>query len=441
MKYQVMWVGIAAALVGGCATDSDDGGGGDDGKGDSVLGAQCRTDDIHTIQRPRSSADAYGETFDYRFRFRPPGRSDLPTLIFLPGGPGQPSIGTPSEPFVPPGFGLVQTDPRGVGCNELPAGSIGDERSFYRTDELARDVLAIVDELDLDNYVLYGVSYGTVLATVTAHLAEKGGVAPPRAVILEGVVGRAFAETEFMGQGMIDQWNDVIPVLPADAMAVLSEATPLGLTPHDWGEYATGRLPYGRNLEGSTLASELFLLSEEAVAQTGKTLEENRALLASAVREAASSDEVDAAGLRLYRNIACREIADQATADALDVVLDGGHLVPAPGRGEMCTGLALDDPFDVRNYPFTAPTYYVTGTRDPNTPPWQADYHFANHVAARTMLVVPGGGHNSMGYNLGLESMCAVPIVEDMATGGAHLAERIAACPRPVELRTAPAAN
>ena len=434
--------GIALSIAAsGCSSGDDttgDDGGGDDGT-TMEEPPQCTTDEIRSIERPLSSETQASPTFAYQFRYRAPASSDQPTLIFLPGGPGQASIGTPSESFVPAGFGLVQTDPRGVGCNELA--DVGEPLAFYQTDELAADVVAIVAELGLDNYVLYGVSYGTVLATVTVHRLESSGLPPPRAVILEGVVGRAFA-TEFVAQGMIDQWDAIYPALPADALAVLAEPAPLGLTAHDWGEYIASRLPLGRGPEGSLLANELYLLSEAAVPLTGMTLEENRAAIAEAVRQAANADPVDAAGLRLFRYVACREITTEATTDGLDVVLEAGRLVPAPGQGSMCTDLSLTTPFDVRRFPSSTKTFYITGERDPNTPAWQGDYHMANHITAeRTMLFVPDAGHNAMGYNLGVESMCAVPLVEDMALGGARLAELAAACPRPVELRYAPAGS
>jgi surfactin synthase thioesterase subunit len=53
-------------------------------------------------------------------------------------------------------------------------------------------VLAIVEELRLDDYMLYGISYGTLLATLVASRAEERGLPLPKAIVLEGVLGMAF---------------------------------------------------------------------------------------------------------------------------------------------------------------------------------------------------------------------------------------------------------
>jgi pimeloyl-ACP methyl ester carboxylesterase len=56
--------------------------------------------------------------FPYKAKVMTGTDPSLPTIVFLPGGPGLPSIGS-SSPKVPKQFSVIQTDPRGVGCNEL----------------------------------------------------------------------------------------------------------------------------------------------------------------------------------------------------------------------------------------------------------------------------------------------------------------------------------
>ena len=83
---------------------------------------------------------------------------------------------------IPEGAGLVFTEPRTVDCNG------GDENQFpddsLTTENLAHDLVAMVRSLGLKNYVIYGHSYGTVLSTTFAHLAEQDGGPGPMAVIL-----------------------------------------------------------------------------------------------------------------------------------------------------------------------------------------------------------------------------------------------------------------
>ena len=70
--------------------------------------------------------------------------------------------------------------------------------------------------------------------------------------------------------------------------------------------------------------------------------------------------------------------------------------------GSECLGVTMDRPFDVRNYPTQTPTFYFSGDLDPATPPWQADYHYANNLYAdRTLVRILGGGHGPLYLNEG----------------------------------------
>ena len=99
-------------------------------------------------------------------------------MIFLPGGPGQLSMeeSLGIDKIVPESWGLVLTDPRGVGCNFN--GKTVYPREFYQTQHIAHDVLSVIKDLKRPHseIVLFGVSYGTVVATEVSHLAEKLGL-------------------------------------------------------------------------------------------------------------------------------------------------------------------------------------------------------------------------------------------------------------------------
>jgi pimeloyl-ACP methyl ester carboxylesterase len=119
-------------------------------------------------------------------------------MFLIAGGPGQGSahvfgLGTPSADslfrFLFPGYTLVAYDDRGTGSSGLidcPAlqvantedaekaaaavcgNSLGASAAFYSTADHAEDLDAVRQALGVDKVALYGVSYGTKLATAYA---------------------------------------------------------------------------------------------------------------------------------------------------------------------------------------------------------------------------------------------------------------------------------
>lgn len=79
-----------------------------------ALADKCDLENIRIIKRPQVAGGT--STFTYKYALRKGTDSKKPTVIFLPGGPGLPSIGS-ANPKVPQEFSAIQTDPRGVGCN------------------------------------------------------------------------------------------------------------------------------------------------------------------------------------------------------------------------------------------------------------------------------------------------------------------------------------
>src|SRR5262249_17267141 len=156
----------------------------------------------------------------YGFRYKPASRAGAPVVVYMPGGPGMTSTDAPPE-FLPPGWGYLLTDPRGVGCNTLasvPAPNLSQR--FFQTAEIAHHVAAAILDRKLDDYVLYGISYGTMLATEVAQDLESLKIARPKAVILEGVLGRAFDEND-VGAPAIALWEELRTMLPRDVVSEL----------------------------------------------------------------------------------------------------------------------------------------------------------------------------------------------------------------------------
>jgi len=419
----VLCVAIGHAAL-GCSTASDSAGESDNASPRPpapAVGSACARSPagVTTIDRPVFPDRADSPTFGYSFKVYPGTDLSAPTVIYLTGGPGQTGIAEERGPSnIPPAYTVIQTDLRGVGCN-APQTVDHYPEEFYDSVFFASDILTIVQQLGLKNYILYGVSYGTLLATVTASTAETEGITPPVAVVLEGVLGKPFNDEAEIEETFQSEWRALRDRLPEDVQTQLLSATPpLGLGADDWGAAISTMLTVG-TFEAPYSFAESWLLDLSAEAQS-----QDREALRKLVLELAASP-VDRFGLRLHNLVVCHEIAE---TDFTSLTLRGGELVPS---ATYCTDVRLDRPYAARDWAITKPIYYFSGKKDPNTPSWQAQAHFDAEVTApRELVSVPDAGHQPLAFNL---DDCAVPLWAAMARGkGLH--DALSGCAWPTEL-------
>jgi pimeloyl-ACP methyl ester carboxylesterase len=383
----------------------------------------CKTADVIRIERPTWSDGTTADTFRYGFRFKP-ATGDAPVIVYLPGGPGQTSMDGPPM-FVPDTWGYLMTDPRGVGCNRLASLPSADTSGlFFSTHEIANDVIAAIQDRALSHYILFGISYGTDLGTTVAHEIETRGVTAPDAVVLEGVLGRAFGtgDDDFAGAEYITQWERVRTVLPAGVIAELdTNPTPYGFDAVAWSKALMALLPRGP----AWTASFIALLDASQPADTQKQV-------LDAIGEVASDPGLSPQANELYREVACREIMDTVPADDLDVVFQAGHLVRNRAEeGTKCRDLHVTSPYDSAALQFVTQLYLFVGDSDTATPPWQGAYHYDNHAGPVVRVTTKNGGHNSLEFN---QADCAASLMASIAAGGADLATAAAGCPMPTTI-------
>lgn len=348
--------------------------------------APCPVKDTQWIARPMTQ-DANSKSFAYVFHYKKPATADQPTIIYLPGGPGQTGIETEAENVYPDDYGVINTDPRGIGCNGV---EVDDPTKFFTTEQTAQDIVEVIKHLKLDNYIIHGVSYGTFLASVVAHKLETQEVTPPRALILEGTLGRAFKTYEETISGYTEVWEVLQIFLEPQVLEYLKEPDALGVTSLQWASIMASLLTQG-GLPGEDhpLVSSLNELTIEDPMAHAEFLKEFYYA------------EQDFSGVTktLYQHIACREITDKAAVTTFK-----NNQFEQTGDG-ICDALTLQSAYDIKNYPFTTPTYYFQGEFDPNTPMWQADYHFANTKSSnKTKVIVPNAGHNPLSLTMAGQS-------------------------------------
>ena len=120
--------------------------------------------------------------------------SNLPTIVYIPGGPGRSSMNSYKYSTI---FKLlirdklaniIFIDPIGIGCNWLNPDKLTPE--VVSTKQAAKHISKVIEHEQLDNYYIYGGSYGTQLGTVLASMiSKKENMPKPKKLVLEGVTG------------------------------------------------------------------------------------------------------------------------------------------------------------------------------------------------------------------------------------------------------------
>jgi pimeloyl-ACP methyl ester carboxylesterase len=350
---------------------------------------KCQSPLIHSISIPLYGDSQESQKIPYRYKFLPPTDPESPTVVFLQGGPGGTSMEYNREDFqeLPPGVGILLLDPRGVGCNsaDLPP-------EAYQTRFLAEDVIEIIDQLKLNNYILYGASYGTLLATVVAGTIESGTikstrrVPPPRAIVLTGVIGKEYKRGTW-SLPIVNGWEQIKRKLPKNIIKNLSaEPLPFGASPLAWGRFITFKMNEGDHPGGGS-ELEFRLQNLFSTATDPHVFESEKNWLLN-LEKGPSADEA-----RLYRYIACREIAADQDGNDSSFQLKSGQLIP-PHDEKFCSGVGQRDPFDSALWLTSSPIFYLQGDKDLSTPLFQGEYHFRNQKRShRTFVQIAGGGH------------------------------------------------
>lgn len=138
--------------------------------------------------------DVGGERTPYFYEIR---RSldNAPTVIAIPGGPGQGLIGSlnmvTQSDHIPKNYGVILVDPRGFGKNNY---GTDPQAKFYSSELIAKDLLSVIKTENLVNYFIHGQSYGTITATILGHFLEASDLPLPQAIVLSGVANEAFLD-------------------------------------------------------------------------------------------------------------------------------------------------------------------------------------------------------------------------------------------------------
>jgi pimeloyl-ACP methyl ester carboxylesterase len=365
--------------------------------------ASCSATLLPGVEVPYHYNDPTSKKFIYRYRWIPAADPRATTILVLPGGPGQSIMNDdPARPFalgaIPhQRFHLIYTDPRGSGYNQRGLAGEDLPPSAFQTPFLARDVLEIIKKRGLTNYILYGASYGTVQATVVAKLAEELGIPPPKAVVLEGIVGKSFESFDVYFSEYQKEWERIKPQLPN----VWRTALTANVLPHysseQWGAFISSKIILGA-IPGYGPLLKYYL--ERISLQDPRILAEVDAFMKSVP---------GATPLKNFELLACEELWGGWKPERR---LEKGKLVAA-GR-DLCQGKGLSRPYDSKNWLLSVPIFYFQGPYDPTTTPQQAQYHFEHQTASarRYFTTVAEASHAPM--TMGFKSLSGPSCAEEV---------------------------
>lgn len=380
----------------------------------------CDYPGVRSVDAP-ATADPNGPRI--RFRYRAFEASPTAPWVFVvPGGPGQSLIAEDASSNFALGavptaqFNIVYVDARGSGCNVFPdLGTLPDEDA-YTIQRVASDVRAVIERESPDEYYLYGASFGTAVVTVAAHDLAQSAVPLPKSIVLEGVLGRAFASFDEYFAAFKSEWARVQLLIPSSWRQSLTAepfADPNGYTRYQWGAFVSQQLILGDYPGYGHLLSYWLngLTANDAAAN---------AYVQNFMSSVPAGIPSQPSG-GLFSTIACREL--------------WGHWLP--GRelsgaelnavgADLCSGMPRND-YDSVDYLSTIPAVYFHGPFDPTTTTAQAQYHFDNHHGSvRDFITVPNTAHTPL--TLGLAARGCAPQVWQAIRGQQQLATVVASC-------------
>lgn len=348
----------------------------------------CQAKDVYSSS---VILDQTGRPFDYKFKLVRKAAVGFPTVIYIPGGPGQTSMdgNLNQTKTVPSEFGLILTDPRGVGCN-FNSNLIADD---FKTANLASDILSILEKLNLtpEYAILYGASYGTVLATTTAELNRRLGNKPFRLLVLEGTLGKAFSGPEYLNQ-YTSAWEKYVARNGGEnyRVQIINAVEKNNLDKSSFASFLNGYLLLGAwGTQGHVLDIPLKLLQSD--------FEKFKTEYFTPGADYDTSNDTVKMYLTLWSQLWCREISNPG--DGQQLVFENGKLIVRPiedGKNDKsCNGAKPDRLYDSKAFSLREEIVYLQGEDDPATSAAQAYYHFQNQKSSnkRTFILFKQLGH------------------------------------------------
>lgn len=322
------------------------------------------------------------------------------TFIYFAGGPGGTAHISSFIEFAD--WNVVYLDQRGAGCSRPATVEQSLDGTYYSSEAIARDADRVREKLGLRKWSIFGHSYGTVPATIYAHLFPSS----TQSLVLEGTIFEGDAKLWHAPYRL--RWlQKFYDKLPSDLQAIVQELS----TP-----------PTGNSRLFSGIANSM-MYSDASERNLLSYLEDQKQLLHPNLIQNISNnildgilvdpidDILDVKNLLYFSDnnweaLTCRELSSMQRFSEKDYLFEKGKFYVEGSENsqlewmEKCSvfglfpGGSLINPYQAKRYPVQIPVTYFQGTTDGATVAPMAVHHYKTvpQGSAQILLKI-GGGH------------------------------------------------
>jgi proline iminopeptidase len=343
-----------------------------------------------------------------------------PTYVLFTGGPGQHSHLQASNKFSfygTLGYNFLMFDQRGIAFSRLENEDLAKDARNFSSEATARDVISILNQRGISKISVYGASYGTIPATVFAHLFPER----TNSLVLEGVVYDGWNGV-MGGKNISGQIQKYYDSFSAEIKTRINELIESKKISEFWFpmivrgfmmQYGSYYLP----LFKEAIHEALIIRKLETDQEIGMVFGE----LSAKTFSSGITPEAQASALKWFKlmehNDKCKTIADSEDLNHLlmlkefDAGLDnvysvfslkGGKITPVPHSNYApflndFTNMTFSS-YSASDYKVKVPTFYIQGTADGATAAPGASLHFKNAaVGPAQLLFFRGSSHMPFG--------------------------------------------
>ena len=332
---------------------------------------------------------------------------EKPTYVFFLGGPGQNAHQHLSFKFNfyrTLGYNFLLLDQRGISFSRFDNIDAARNIENYSSESTARDMLSVIDFLELKKVSVYGASYGTIPATIFGSLFPERTTS----VILEGVVydgDKAIFQDMYRAK-IIQNYFSSLPIELKSRIQSLIENKQM--TPYQLpGTLMAILMMYGQDML-SFYTKVLNLALVERQGSTQVDLAKAWGDLSTQLFPAKKSYSIDAPKMSDDK---CFKIEDSNDVNQILMIkefgaaekttfttfaLNNGKIEAVPNSGYKKSEAYINWPeklsfYSAKNYPVKVPLFYLQGTYDGATPSPGAVYHFKNTPQDKSQLFLFAG--------------------------------------------------
>lgn len=307
-----------------------------------------------------------------------------PTAIVFSGGPGENlHEGISMLNYFPNDWNVIFFDPRGMLCSRPTNSKLLQDNAFVSSEIIARDSQQIASFFNLEKWTAFGVSYGTVAATIAGHLFPSS----IQSLVLQGTL----FSTETSDVKLIPIAQAIFDHLPRDQRdKIISVTTRTDIDMiQEWAFDFIFLGSYGNNLIEKRF-EKLFAKPESEV------LADIRDFLLEIKNDGYVFLDSEDNSSWFRTVLSCRErVQSRIDVQFKSGIFYSGPPHPDQAKIEFCRQFDIQSmPYRAYKYPVIVPVTYFQGDLDMATPRKAAHMHFRHVAKGRAQFVsAPTGGH------------------------------------------------